>query len=585
MELIVQASREEVERAYEDSVDASTGAVATAYSEAAPYDGYPCAAGGASVPLHPLTKILPLRLWALGAVLTIECLAFAQIKRPWIVGTSLMPVPIAFGVALLLFGRARFMQFASSHSSVVNKKFIALHTFAVCIMALANVALLRSWFSNPELIRASIGIWTVSLLTVVLSVVAALFPPRQWTLLARSLGHAWAYAALATFAAISARDFVRLSWDMPQSKFGSSLQRITFLGVKAILDVFYANVVTFPESSVVGTSKFIIKIEGGCSGIEGVMLMLALTVIWLIFMRSELRLIRAIWLVPMALAAVWLLNLVRIAALIAIGNAGHSNLAIGGFHTEAGWVFFNVIAIGFLLAAQHVTWLRKGAAAPLSARPNEATHSAEVIYLSPFLAIIAASLISQLFSSGFEWLYPLRFIAALLVFWYFRAEYRRFDWRFGWVGPLAGIVVFVLWLWLSKLTSSGANVSSTLGQHLAALPLWQRSGWLAVRCAAMVVTVPVAEELAFRGYLARRAMASDIERVRFNQLTPIAILASAVPFGLLHGQMWFAGIVAGVVFALAARMRGRLGDAVAAHITVNLLLVVWGVATGDYSMW
>ena len=187
----------------------------------------------------------------------------------------------------------------------------------------------------------------------------------------------------------------------------------TFLGVKAILGIFYSEGDAFPATSVVGTATFAVQIEGGCSGIEGVMLMLTLTVAWLIFMRSELRLIRAIWLVPVAVAAVWLLNLVRIAVLISIGDAGHSNLAIHGFHTEAGWIFFNVIAIGFLLTAEHVTWLRKGVAArPGLSQPNVSRPSAEVIYLSPFLAIIAASLVSQLLSNGFEWLYPLRFIGS-----------------------------------------------------------------------------------------------------------------------------------------------------------------------------
>jgi exosortase E/protease (VPEID-CTERM system) len=503
--------------------------------------------------------------------------------RPWI-KLALMPAPIAFGIALLLFGRTQFLQFASSQTEAFNKKYFALHAFAIGLMALANVALLRSWFANPSAIRASTWIWAASLLTVVLSVVAALFPPRQWMFLAHSLRGASVYAALATLAAMTARTLAWRSWDVPQSRlgsFGSYFQQGSFLGVTAILRIFYANVVTFPATSVVGTSKFAVRIEGGCSGIEGVALMLTLTVAWLIFMRSELRLMRAIWLVPISLAAVWLLNLVRIAALIAIGDTGHANLAVHGFHTEAGWIFFNVIAIGFLLAAQHVTWLRKDTATPHSLSGRRST---EAIYLSPILSIIAASMVSQLFSSGFEWLYPLRFVTALVVLWYFYAEYRRVDWRFGWPGPLAGILVFVLWLWLSKFsrTSIGSN---TLAQHLAMLPIWQRTTWLAIRCTAMVVTVPIAEELAFRGYLARRLMATDVEAVRFEQLSPVAILASAVPFGLLHGQMWVAGILAGMIFALVAKLRGRFGDAVAAHVTVNLLLVVWGIATGDYSTW
>jgi exosortase E/protease (VPEID-CTERM system) len=581
MEQIVQASQKEVRGADELAIDGEPVAVR---SGSKPDDSNQPASYAGSNHLHPLTKILPLRLWALAGILTVECLAFAQMPRPWY-SLALMPAPIAFGIALLLFGRARFLQFATSQTSAVNKSFLALHVFAVAVTALANVALIRSWFTSPDAIRASIWIWAASLLTVVLSLAAALFPPRQWMLLARSLRGAWAYAALATFAAMTARTLVRRSWDLPQSRVGTYLQHGAFLGVKVILSVFYKNVVSFPDISELGTSKFVVMIEGGCSGIEGVMLMLTLTVIWLIFMRSELRLLRAIWLVPVSLAAVWLLNLVRIATLIAIGDAGHPSLAIHGFHTEAGWVFFNVIAIAFLLAAQHVTWFRRDTAASLLLTgSNVFRPSVEVIYLSPFLAIIAASMVSQLFSNGFEWLYPLRFFAALFVLWYFRSEYRRFDWRFGWPGPCAGIMVFALWLGLAKLTGPGSG-TATLAQHLAVLPQWQRTAWLVARCAAMIVTVPIAEEFAFRGYLARRVMASNIESVRFEQLSPIAILASALLFGVLHGQMWIAGILAGLVFALAAKLRGRLGDAIAAHVTVNLLLVVWGVATGNYSTW
>jgi membrane protease YdiL (CAAX protease family) len=49
--------------------------------------------------------------------------------------------------------------------------------------------------------------------------------------------------------------------------------------------------------------------------------------------------------------------------------------------------------------------------------------------------------------------------------------------------------------------------------------------------------------------------------------------------------MWLAGTLAGVVFALVARFRGRLGEAVAAHATANLLLALWIIVRGNYSLW
>jgi exosortase E/protease (VPEID-CTERM system) len=198
------------------------------------------------------------------------------------------------------------------------------------------------------------------------------------------------------------------------------------------------------------------------------------------------------------------------------------------------------------------------------------------------MAILAATVLSQAVTSGFEWLYPLRFAAAFLILWIFRAEYRKLNWRFGWLGPAAGAFVFLLWLGIAHLGGRSSH-DSTLAVELGQLPSPQRIGWLIVRCLAAVTTVPIAEELAFRGFVARRVMAADFERVSY--LTPLAIAVSAVTFGLLHGRMWIAGILAGIVFAVVAKTRGRIGDAMAAHATANLLLVAWAIASSDYSIW
>jgi CAAX prenyl protease-like protein len=96
--------------------------------------------------------------------------------------------------------------------------------------------------------------------------------------------------------------------------------------------------------------------------------------------------------------------------------------------------------------------------------------------------------------------------------------------------------------------------------------------------------VPIAEELFFRGFLARRFMSADVENVSFLRLTPVAILASSVLFGLMHGKMWFAGLLAGLAFALVAKLRGRIGEAVGAHAVANLLIAVWALTRGNYSL-
>jgi CAAX prenyl protease-like protein len=109
--------------------------------------------------------------------------------------------------------------------------------------------------------------------------------------------------------------------------------------------------------------------------------------------------------------------------------------------------------------------------------------------------------------------------------------------------------------------------------------------WIAFRVAAAAITVPIAEELAFRGYLLRRLIHRDFDAVPFSQLTILSIGLSSVAYGLMHGQHWMAGIVAGLAYALALKWRGRIGDAVIAHAISNLMLAAWVLARGDWAQW
>jgi CAAX prenyl protease-like protein len=120
---------------------------------------------------------------------------------------------------------------------------------------------------------------------------------------------------------------------------------------------------------------------------------------------------------------------------------------------------------------------------------------------------------------------------------------------------------------------------------LAALSPTARWIWITFRVAAAVITVPVAEELAFRGYLARRFISWDFDHVSFTDLTALSIALSSVAFGLMHGQHWLVGILAGLAYAIALRWRGRMGDAIIAHAISNLLLAVWVLGFGDWAQW
>ena len=422
----------------------------------------------------------------------------------------------------------------------------------------------------------------------------------------RMTGWLLLYASIAGTFAYALRSPLQSIWDNTDSLPGHLLQIAAFHSVQFVLGLFLPQLQTDAQTFTIGTPQFQVIIAQPCSGLEGLGLVLVFTTVWLWYFRKESRFPYALLLIPCALVSVWALNILRIASLVLIGNAGAPDVAMVGFHSQAGWIAFTAVALAFSLATRKLAWVRRlpavpaygssgsgpaglpidpligsSIALPISEASGESP--ATGAYLLPFLAILAASFVSKAVSGYFEWAYPLRFVAVAIVLWHFRAEYSKLNFRFGWRAPLTGIAVFLIWiaptLWATQTSTS------TMGASLAALSPAARLAWIAFRIAAAVLTVPLAEELAFRGYLARRFIARDFDQLPFRSLTLLPIVLSSIAFGLMHGHNWIVGILAGLAFAAVLRSKGRIGDAVAAHATANLLLAVWVLSRGDWAQW
>jgi len=163
------------------------------------------------------------------------------------------------------------------------------------------------------------------------------------------------------------------------------------------------------------------------------------------------------------------------------------------------------------------------------------------------------------------------------VFWIYRREFAELDWKGGSVWGLgAGVVVFAIWI-------AGPHAGMPLPLQQARAPV--RWVWIALRLVSAVITVPISEELAFRGFLMRRLRAREFERVPPGYLHWPALAISSVMFGALHGARWPAGIAAGVIYGLAYVRRGRLSDAILAHATTNALLAGAVLLLGDWQFW
>jgi exosortase E/protease (VPEID-CTERM system) len=278
--------------------------------------------------------------------------------------------------------------------------------------------------------------------------------------------------------------------------------------------------------------------------------------------RRRLRISGALVLVPAATGCIWIANMIRIAVLVFIGGHFSPDIAVGGFHSYAGTILFAGISIATVVIAERSpffsgrregeAFLQRNPAAPL---------------LIPFLAATAAKLITGAFSrEGFDPLYPLAVLAAVAALWWYRREYLSLERR---VSPMAlavgGIVAIVCVLLPATETSMQPSV-----------------GWLIVRCLGFIAVAPIIEELAFRGYLARRLTAADFEAVSMRNVTIPAMIGSSILFAAAHGSHWPAAAVAGIAYVWIARRTGRLADAICAHATTNAVLAAIAVATSRW---
>ena len=112
-----------------------------------------------------------------------------------------------------------------------------------------------------------------------------------------------------------------------------------------------------------------------------------------------------------------------------------------------------------------------------------------------------------------------------------------------------------------------------------------RVTWIVFRALAAIVTVPIAEELAFRAFLIRRFISRDFEALPLRMFTWGGLGVSSLAFGLLHGNLWLAGVLAGLLYAWALIRRGSIGEAVIAHATTNALLASYVLMFRRRHLW
>lgn len=449
----------------------------------------------------------------------------------------------------------------------------AFSWWALGLHLLATVAL---FVSLKPLLAYSLAapVWQGGLLWVALgsfyalSWLNCLVEPTYWWKLARQ-NWAWLVGGcLLTSITPFLTTIVNRTWQ-------GSMVDATFRMATSLLSLVFDETVANPETVTMGVPEFQVEVGYLCSGFEGIGLIAIFLGCYLYLRRSDLVFPKALLILPLGMIASWLANGFRIAALVAVGVFISPEVAVGGFHSKAGWISFVVIGLFFVVLVEKFRLFHRPAAVAEGAPVGDLT---ALPFLAPLIAQLMLTLVFSAFSGDFDLLYPLRALLVIGVVWNYRGVYEAMGMLRTPTFAASGIGLLVYALWIGMVpVGEAADPRLTLTSQVATI-------WLMARLLGSVIVVPVIEELAFRGYLLRRLQSRFFDQVPVGSLTWLSVVVSSLAFGALH-QAWLAGALAGVAYAAATKLRGCLSDAVASHAVTNLCIAVHVVAFERWDLW
>ena len=347
---------------------------------------------------------------------------------------------------------------------------------------------------------------------------------------------------------------------------------------RALLQLLTDDVIVNVPQFVFGTSRFSVQIAPQCSGLEGVGLILAFTAAYLLIARDSLRFPRALLIPVIGMLSAWILNALRMSSLVAIGSWISPDLAVGGFHTLAGLIAFCAVSLGLVLLTRRSAFFSR----PVHAAPLEQPRDMTLALLGPFLAFVACGVALMLLGTGRAQFYPLQPLVAVAVLLLLRKSY-SFPISYGsWPAVATGIAAFLVWVSFASTNGDGAAIDS-IRSALSGMDSWSRWTWIGARILGFGLVTPLIEELAFRSYLQRRLTARDWEKVPLAGFSWTALLATSLMFGALHDS-WLRATLVGLMYGIVLRRRGKLSDAVVAHATTNVLVLLQAWWQQDWTL-
>lgn len=437
-------------------------------------------------------------------------------------------------------------------------------------------ALFLSDSSGPSVRHAALAAWAGGALLASFGTLFALAPFGAWRRFVAAAGTAFPLACIAALVAPETALLAQGYWTY------SPITDLTFRSVRGVLELAGYETVSELSSHMIGTGEFRVRVGRECSGIEGFALITGFVAGYLALFRADLRFPHVLLLLPMAILLSWCFNVLRIAVLILIGHHGNPELAIGGFHSHAGWLMFSLLALGLILGSRAVPALAAAPQGSLRALPPliEDPHAAALI---PFAVFMGAGLTLATLTATPAAYYPVKALVLAAALSVFLAQYRRMAWRADLLSLVLGAGIGVIWVAAQRPgAAEAAGPITELAETLTPALFWL---WAVSRVIGTVLLVPLTEELFFRGYLQHRLAGSPergTERARRLRLFA-AVLASAALFALLH-ERWLMALGAGLIYGGLVLRSGRLADAVIAHIASNAVIAGAAILLGNWDL-
>ncbi len=363
------------------------------------------------------------------------------------------------------------------------------------------------------------------------------------------------------------------------------LSYFTLSGADWLLSLFFNNIYLDVPQKLLGVNDFIVEISPQCSGLEGLVIALTITFIYLYLLRDNLKFPLVFLLFPVAAILAITFNIIRVALLISIGALYSPEIAVSGFHSVAGWLTAVLVSFLIVFVFTSMNVFNKKSIESLippktdinQEKPCDDSQLAWAI-LVPFILFLVVSLTSNIFFKDFNYLYPLKVIVGLLALIYF---WKFYLWQSPkkWFEPiLAGLIVAILWV---NLVPADAEYDLFFIESIKAMPLWLMLSWCFFRLIGFWFIAPILEELVFRGYLIARLTGQPLLNVNKLKFSLLALVVSSIVFGFIHNNI-VAGTVAGIVFAVIRYRHNSLAEPIVSHMSANIFVAIWAIITGQW---